>query len=62
MPSDELVKRRFHNTENGFVLCSSKTMGWSPGSKACQECNYVEKCKTVTGRRYPELLRLREEK
>ena len=62
MPSDELVKRRFHNTENGFVLCSSKTMGWSPGSKACQECNYVDKCKTVTGRRYPELLRLREEK
>ena len=62
MPSDEMTKVRFHNTETGFILCSSRTMGWSPGSRACAECNYVEKCKVATGRRYPELLRLRLEK
>jgi hypothetical protein len=61
MPSDELIKRRFHNTENGFILCSTKTMGWSPGSGCCKECNFVEKCLQVTERRYPELLRLRRE-
>lgn len=61
MPSDEMVKMRFHNTESGFILCSSSTMGWSPGSNACSGCNYVEKCMTVTDRRYPELLRLRKQ-
>ena len=59
--SDELIKRRFHNTENGFILCSTKTMGWSPGSGCCKECNFVDKCLQVTERRYPELLRLRRE-
>ena len=61
MPSDEAVKRRFFNTRNGLILCSSKTMGWSPGSRACHECDFVEECKKITERRYPELLRLRLE-
>ncbi len=61
MPSDELVKRRFYNTEMGLILCSSNTMGWSRGSAACSECNYTEKCKILTERKYPELMRLRLE-
>jgi len=61
MPSEEMIKRRFHNTKNGLMLCSSSTMGWSPGSRACQECNYTKECKMTTGHRYPELLRLRTE-
>ncbi len=61
MPSDELVKRRFHNTDAGLVLCSNKTLGWSPGSNACSECIHVSKCKEITEKRYPELLRLRLE-
>lgn len=61
MPSEEMTKVRLHNTESGFILCCSSTMGWSPGSRACSECKFVEKCKVATGRRYPELLRLRLE-
>ena len=61
MPSDELVKRRFLNTEAGLVLCSMKTLGWSPGSNACSECEFTAKCKEITTKRYPELMRLRLE-
>ncbi len=61
MPSEEMTKRRFRNTEMGLILCSNSTMGWSPGSRACQECKYIKECKITTKRKYPELLRLREE-
>ena len=61
MPSDELVKRRLLNTEAGLVLCSMKTLGWSPGSNACSECEFTAKCKETTTNRYPELMRLRLE-
>lgn len=61
MPSEEMVKIRFHNTDSGFILCCNSTMGWSPGSRACSKCKYVDKCKVATGNRYPELLRLRLE-
>lgn len=61
LPSEEPVKRRWFNTEMGFLLCISETTGWSPQSVACQRCNYKEKCEKETQHKYPELTRLRKE-
>lgn len=59
--SEELIKMRWHNTDEGFALCQQSTTGWSPLSKACKECkNWVE-CGKQTKERFPELMRLRKE-
>lgn len=60
MESEENVKKRFLNTEFGLMNCNMATTGWSPKSKACQACNDKEKCITITRRKFPELVRLRE--
>lgn len=61
MPSEEPIKRRWYNTEMGFLLCLSETTGWSPRSVSCQQCNYKDKCEKETQHKYPELTRLRKE-
>lgn len=61
MPSEEPIKRRFHNTADGFTLCQTSTTGWSPLSEACKECkNWIE-CGKNTAKKYPELMRFRKE-
>lgn len=60
MPSEELIKRRFYNTDNGFLLCQNNTTGYSPRSTACSGCKYDEECEYATKKKYPELLRLRK--
>lgn len=61
MPSEEGTKMRMLNVDVGFTICQLSTLGWSPLSPACQLCDFVEKCKTETERRFPELYRLRNE-
>ncbi len=61
MEADEAVKRRFYNTETGYLLCQKQTTGWAPKSVLCQKCSYQQKCKDETKYRLPELVRIREE-
>lgn len=37
-------RRRFLNTNAGYVFCHMRTSGWEPQSLACQRCNFSEKC------------------
>ena len=59
MESEELIKRRFYNTEMGYMLCQRSTTGWSPRSKSCTGCINANQCIIVTEQKYPELVRLR---
>lgn len=59
MESEELIKKRFYNTEMGYMLCQRSTTGWSPRSQFCNGCKNVEQCIIVTEQKYPELVRLR---
>lgn len=61
VPSEEGTKLRLLNSEVGFVICQTSTLGWSPLSDACDQCAYVDKCKTETQQKYPEIFRLRIE-
>lgn len=61
MMAEERSKRRCLNQEAGYHLCQASTLGWSPLSEACQECNWVDDCKKETKHKFPELYRLREE-
>lgn len=61
VPSEEGTKQRLLNREVGFVICQTSTLGWSPLSTACSECNFVTKCKIETQKKYPEIFRLRIE-
>ncbi len=58
---EDQSKSRFHNTEEGFLLCQSRTTGWTPKSEWCSSCDYEERCALATERKYPELFRLRQE-
>lgn len=62
MESEEQTKRRFLNTEAGFMLCQRSTTGWAPMSETCGRCEYQEQCEQATEKRLPELVRLRREK
>lgn len=59
MESEELIKKRFFNTEMGYMLCQRSTTGWSPRSQYCNKCQNVEQCIAITEQKYPELVRLR---
>lgn len=59
MPSEELIKKRFYNTNNGYMLCQNNTTGWAPKSESCQQCKFQNDCIVDTERKYPELIRLR---
>jgi hypothetical protein len=59
--AEEQTKRRKLNLNVGYVLCQISTLGWSPLSSACEECDFTEKCKIETERKYPEIYRLRLE-
>ena len=61
LPMEEPTKRRGLNTEAGYILCQTSTLGWSPESECCVQCNYAEKCKIETSKKYPEIYRLRIE-
>jgi hypothetical protein len=61
MESEELTKRRFLNTEIGLLFCMNNTTGWSPKSRCCKECQYIDKCVEHFERTTPELIRLRKE-
>lgn len=61
MASEEPTKIRMLNTETGYVICQTATLGWSPISETCSLCNYAEQCKIVTQKKFPELYRLRLE-
>lgn len=60
MESEELIKKRFFNTEMGYMLCQRSTTGWSPRSQYCNKCKNVEQCIVTTEQKYPELVRLRK--
>lgn len=61
MESDEQIKRRFFNTEMGYLLCQRSTTGWTPCSESCKKCDYKTRCEMATHERLPELVRLRKE-
>ena len=60
MPSEELIKRRFYNTDMGYMLCQNNTTGYSPRSASCVGCKYNKACERATKEKYPELMRLRK--
>lgn len=62
MESEEQTKKRFLNTEAGFILCQRSTTGWAPLSETCERCEYQKQCEQATEKRLPELVRLRREK
>lgn len=59
--SEEGTKFRLLNRDVGFAICQTSTLGWSPLSEACSQCDFVEKCKKETQQKYPEIYRLRNE-
>ena len=59
MESEELIKKRFINTDMGYMLCQRSTTGWSPRSQCCQICKNASQCIHATEQKYPELIRLR---
>lgn len=59
--AEESTKRGALNTELGFARCQSSTLGWSPESESCNQCDFQAKCKELTKLNYPELYRIREE-
>lgn len=61
MESEELIKKRFYNSDMGYMLCQCSTTGWTPRSQYCNGCNSVEKCIIATEQKYPELVRLRRQ-
>lgn len=61
MESEEVTKRRFLNTEGGYLLCQRSTTGWAPQSDTCKKCDYQKQCEQATAKRLPELVRLRKE-
>lgn len=61
LPMEEPTKRRALNSDAGYLVCQSSTLGWSPESECCMSCVYTEKCKEETDKKYPEIYRLRLE-
>lgn len=61
LASEEPIKRRFLNTEDGLVLCQRSTTGWSPLSETCGRCDYWVECEKMTAKKFPELMRFRKE-
>lgn len=61
MESEEVTKKRFLNTECGYLLCQRSTTGWAPLSETCKQCDYNKQCEQATANRLPELVRLRKE-
>ena len=61
LASEEPIKRRFLNTEDGLVLCQRATTGWSPLSETCGQCDNWVECGKMTAKKYPELMRYRKE-
>ena len=61
MESEELIKKRFINTDMGYMLCQRSTTGWAPRSHCCQTCKNSSQCICATERKYPELIRLRRQ-
>lgn len=59
--SEELTKKRQLNHKLGYLICQTSTLGWSPLSEACQNCQFVADCQKETEYKYPELYRLRIE-
>ena len=58
---EDQTKLRMHNTQAGFYICQLSTLLWTPFSVACLTCNYQNRCKEITGKKYGELLRIRQE-
>ncbi|MBR6130861.1 MAG: hypothetical protein IKQ20_03295 [Bacteroidales bacterium] len=61
MPAEESTKRRLLNKKVGYAICQSSTLGWSPLSCACGNCEFINDCKKETELKYPELYRIRVE-
>ncbi len=61
LPSEEPIKRRFLNTDDGLALCQRSTTGWSPLSETCGQCDNWVECGKMTAKKYPELMRFRKE-
>lgn len=61
MPSEEPTKRRMLNKRVGYLLCQSSTLGWSPLSESCCQCDFKSDCMKETSQKYPEIYRLRVE-
>lgn len=45
----------------GAYICTRSTLLWTPFSPVCRACAMAVQCRTLEQRRYPELLRIREE-
>ncbi len=58
---EDRTKRRQAGSEAGLYICTRSTLLWTPFSPVCRACAMAVQCRTLEQRRYPELLRIREE-
>ena len=58
---EDSTKSRLNGTEPGFYICCISTLMWTPFSPVCRNCDYEERCKGITSRKYAELYRVRNE-
>lgn len=61
LESEEPIKRRFLNSEEGLALCQQATTGWSPFSYTCNQCDNWVQCEKITANKFPELVRFRKD-
>lgn len=59
--AEECTKKRFLNTEMGYMLCLMSTTGWTPKSPTCKQCLNASQCMEESARKYPEIVRLRQQ-
>lgn len=59
--AEETTKKRMLNQKVGYMLCQASTLGWSPISETCKQCEFVSNCQKETQTKYPELYRIRIE-
>lgn len=58
---EDRTKARQAGSDAGLYICTLSTLLWTPFSPVCRTCAMAGPCRQLARRRYPELLRIREE-
>lgn len=59
--SEDSIKSRFPDMDMRLRICLSSTTAWTPRSTVCSSCVNYQKCMELSKKKYPELVRLRQE-
>lgn len=58
--SDDIYREQYFNQELGLSNCIVSTTLYNGKSEFCKKCNYVEDCKLVQKRKYPNIYKNRK--